>query len=170
VLEAAPHQTIIIVPQMVSVVGGGVSSELGIGRAPNSGPCACEILCAGAVNGDGQVAPVYMKVVRRITFAEQNTFEKRHLGSKLPLASWAPPGCLVLPGGLLGASWMLIGCLLHKKTCLLVQQEGKSSCPTRRRVFLFSKKTCLLVQQEDTSSCPSRGLVFLCNKKTSLLV
>ena len=39
---------------------------------------------------------------------------------------WVPPGCLLgASGGLLGASWMLIGGLLHKRTCL---QEGVPSC------------------------------------------
>ena len=45
---------------------------------------------------------------------------------KLSLASWVPPGC----------SWMLMGCLLHKKTCLLVGKHDMS---------LSNKKTCLLV-------------------------
>ena len=51
---------------------GGVSSVLGIPLLPIFAPYAREILCAGAVNGDGHVAPVYAKVVRRITFAEKN--------------------------------------------------------------------------------------------------
>ena len=46
--------------------------------------------------------------------------------------------------------------LLNEKTCLLVEQEGMSSCGARRHVllfsrrrhvFLFHKEACLLVQQ-----------------------
>ena len=50
---------------------GGVSSVLGICPSPISAPYVREILCAGAVNGDGRVAPVYAKVVARITFANK---------------------------------------------------------------------------------------------------
>ena len=57
-------------------------------------------------------------------------------------------------------------------------QEGVSSCPARRHVFLSNKKTrllvqretSLLVQQEDMSWCPTRRHVCLSNKKTCLLV
>jgi len=48
---------------------GGVSSVLGICRPPIFGPCVRKIWYAGAVNGGGWVAPVYAKVVGRITFA-----------------------------------------------------------------------------------------------------
>ena len=74
-------------------------------------------------------------------------------------ASW------VLPGSLLDASWILIECLLHNTTCLLVQQEDMSSC---------SARTCLLVQQEDLflsnrNTClPGRPEDMLLNKKTCL--
>ena len=46
----------------------GVSSVFGICDSPMFGPSIREILCAGVVNGDGQVAPVYAKVVGHITF------------------------------------------------------------------------------------------------------
>jgi len=105
-------------------------------------PSVREFLCDGAVNGDGRVAPVYTKSLGRITFAEQ-AYMKTHI--LLPSCLW-PPGCLlgaswVLPGSLLGA-WMLIGCLLHKRTSLLIQQEDMSPCCTRRHGVLFNKKTC----------------------------
>ena len=51
----------------------------------------------------------------------------------------------------------------HKKTCLLVPQEDRSSCDTRGHVFLCHR---LLVPQEDMSSCVTRGHVFLRHKKT----
>jgi len=81
------------------------------------------ILCAGAVNGDGQVAPIYLKVVHRITFAATKT-------DVIPRCPW-PPGCLlgapwVLPGGPLDAYW------------------GFAVC-ARRHVFLSNKKTGWLV-------------------------
>ena len=50
---------------------------------------------------------------------------------------------------------------LNKKTCLLVQQEGISSCGARRRVFLFNTKTCLLVEEDNVSSCEARRHVLL---------
>jgi len=70
---------------------GSVSSALGtsICTLPTFGPSAREILCAGAVNGDGQVAPVYAEVVAH---ADKTTYEKTDVASKLALASWVPPG------------------------------------------------------------------------------
>ena len=41
------------------------------GETPQTEPYVREFLCAGAVNGDGHVAPVYAKVVARITFDEK---------------------------------------------------------------------------------------------------
>ena len=49
---------------------GGVSSVLGICATPISAPYARNILCVGAVDGDGHVAPIYAKVLARITFVE----------------------------------------------------------------------------------------------------
>ena len=48
---------------------------------------------------------------------------------------------------------------------LLVQQKDRSSCSTKRHVFLFSKNTFIFVQQEDMSSCSTRRHFFLFNKK-----
>ena len=70
---------------------GGVSSTLGICPLPISSPCVRGFLCAGAVNGDGHVAPVHAKVVACITFAETNVYENTYFASKLSLASWFPP-------------------------------------------------------------------------------
>ena len=90
-------------------------------------PRVLEILCAGAVNGDGQVALVYANVIGGITLVKQNN-ENTHFDSKMSQAC-------VLPGGLLDAYWMF------------TVEEDMSSCPRRR--------ACLLVQPEDMSSCPT---------------
>ena len=51
-------------------------------------------------------------------------------------------------------NWYEVGTkLVDKRRCVLFKQEDMCSSSTTRRVFLFNRKTCLLVQQEDRSSC-----------------
>ena len=64
---------------------------------------------------------------------------------------------------------LIMAFLFSKKTCLLAQLEGMSSCLPRRHVFALNektwllppphKKTCPLVQQDDMASCPTCPLV-----------
>ena len=63
-------------------------------------------------NGDGKDAPADAKVDKT-----KNTYGNTDFASELSQVSWVPPACFP------GASWMIVGCLLHKKTCLLVQHE-----------------------------------------------
>ena len=57
-----------------------------------------------------------------------------------------------------------------KKTCVAVQQETMSSCPTARHVFLIDRKTSPLVQHDCTSSCSARRHVFYMSSCWCLLV
>ena len=146
----------------------------GIVSAPICVPYVRTFLCAGTVNGDGQVAPIYVKVVPRITFAEKsNTYENMHFDSKMSLASWVPLGSSwAVPGCLMDAYWVFTAqeyipsCGTNKH--IIVQKGDVSSCSerrhvscptkdmplcsTRRHVLLFNTKTCLLVDQEEMSS------------------
>ena len=73
--------------------------------------------CCGL--GEGQVAPVYAKVVAHVVFVVKRTgFDPFYLTdpSGLPAGSWVCLGCLWLPlgasGGFLGTSWASPGDLL----------------------------------------------------------
>ena len=56
--------------------------------------------------------------------------------------------------------------VLNRKTCILVQQEDRSSWWARRHVLVLSKNACILVRQENMSSCLTRRHVFLRGKNT----
>jgi len=70
---------------------------------PISTPYLHEFLCTGTVNGDGQVAPVYAKVLAASLLLKNKTNMNTY--TLTPRCPW-PAGCL------LGAAWGLPGCLL----------------------------------------------------------
>ena len=88
----------ICIPQSVSLCcrgSGSVSSLLGICSLPIFASYVYGFLCAGALNGDGWVAPIYAKALSRIMFAEQ-THMKRHILP--PSGLWPPCSPLSCPG------------------------------------------------------------------------
>ena len=86
-----------------------VSCVLGICVADDSALCDRQLLCFRCRDGEGQVTPIFVKVVGHISFPE-TTYMKRHI--LLPSCLWPPgalgaPGCLLAPPArLLGASWV----------------------------------------------------------------
>jgi len=119
-LSLSPSRSVYSPDSLCCRGSGGVSSGLGIARAAViSATPDRKFFCTGAVNGDGHVAPVYAKVLARITLCA-GTCEDTHSVFKMPLASWVSLACLLVlrgclldpPGCLLNASWVPPGCLL----------------------------------------------------------